>query len=107
MRALPRQLVSNDTKQLFACVREIIDFIRQIPRFEIKTIETATSTEVVLKTDLRVIGVLLIQAIRINSPDTTVTFSALPDWRAVAGGIKIRIDTGGVLHQFTFILIGA
>jgi len=106
MMALPQQLVSTDPKQLFSFVRQVVDFLRQLPRFEIKTVETTTESEIELKTSLAVKGVLLIQAYRKNSPDTTVTFPALVDWRLVSGGIKVRVDTAAILHSFTFLIIG-
>lgn len=107
MIPLPRQLNNIDPRSVLAAVREIVAFLLSLPRYEIKTVETATATEIVLTTGLRVKGVLLVQAYQVANPDTTVTFSALPDWRLVREGVKVRINTGSVLHSFTFLLVGA
>jgi len=104
---IPRQLVSTDPRQLYASVRETVEFLKSLPRIEIKTVETATESSVILKTEIRnVKGVLLVQAYRSGAPDTTVTFPALVDWRNTSEGIKVRIDTNAILHTFTFLIIG-
>ena len=107
MPPLPRQLATNsDPREVATVVGQLVDYLNRAPRFQLMTIESTTGTGFTIKTNMRVKGMLLVQAFEVNRPYSIVTFEALPDWRPDDDGVKIRIDTGAKLTSFTYLLIG-
>ena len=107
MPPLPRQIATNDDpREVATVVGQLVDYLHRTPRFQLVTVESTTSTGFTLKTDMRVKGMLLVQAFEVKRPSSVVAFEALPDWRPDDDGVKIRVDTGAKLTSFTYLLIG-
>lgn len=107
MPPLPRQLNSNDAGELREVVRQIIDYLHALPRFEIKKMAASTSDYHTVKTDLKRPVIMLVgQAYKTEEPDTTVSVEGLPDWRRVDDGLKHRIDTSEENYMFHYLIIG-
>lgn len=107
MPPLPRQINSADPNDLRESIRQIVDYLHALPRFEIIATDTSTGVSHTMETDLQhPLGLLLMQAYETNDPDKTLTLRALPDWRPVAEGLEDRRNTGEVDHTLVFLAIG-
>jgi len=107
MPPLPRQLNSDSPDEMRAVIRQIVDYLRALPRFEIKKVEMATEVSHTLKTNVRHPVILLRgQAYKTESVDESVVYTALPDWRPTADGLRDRVDTSGVKTTMVYLIIG-
>ena len=104
---LPRQINSADPQELMEVIRQLVNFVHSLPRFEIKTVRSSQEVSHTFSTDIDNPKVVLVgQAYKTNNVDESLSVEGLPDWRPVEGGIKHRIDTSGVNHTFHYLIIG-
>ena len=112
MPPLPRQLSSSDPREVISVVRQIVDYLHALPRFELKKVTGSTVDAdgyLTVSTKLKhPYAMLLGQIYETESPDDVVSHEerALPDWRPVEGGLKHRIDTSEANVTLHYVIIG-
>lgn len=90
--------------------RDLIEYLEQDPRSELRTLAMTGRFPLSVRTELETPrGVTVVHAFETSAPSTVVTVTALPSWQFEDGSIKISAISGlvaGTNYTVTLLITG-